>query len=373
MNGNAAEKVLTNWARRNRFAGSGDRAAIRDLVFDVLRKRRSCAAAGGDVTGRGLVLGHMRLSGQDPHDIFTGEGYAPPKLTVQECDHKYSMADLPAPVRLDYPDWLEAHLQASLGQNLEAIMAIMRDRAAVFLRVNPVKSDLAGAIRSLAQDKIRVEPHPLAPFALEVLENPRRIAGSHAFQSGMVEIQDAASQAVVASMPVPMVGRILDYCAGGGGKTLAMAATSRARFFAHDVNQGRMTDLPKRAARAGVQVRCLKSDAIARHGPYDLVFCDVPCSGSGAWRRGPAAKWSFGPDHLADLLTLQQEILQQAATQVAAGGVLVYATCSILTVENLTQVEAFLAMNTDFGLGTSRQFTPLDGADGLFCAALRRV
>ncbi|NOX72248.1 MAG: RsmB/NOP family class I SAM-dependent RNA methyltransferase [Alphaproteobacteria bacterium] len=372
LTGNAAEKVLTNWARRNRFAGSGDRAAIRDLVFDVLRKRRSCGAAGGGETGRGLVLGYLRLSGIDAAAVFTAKGYAAAKLTAAERAHTFNPQDWPQPVRLDYPDWLEPDLQASLGDDLAPVMALMRDRAGVFLRVNPARTDREGAIRALAYDTITAKPHPLAPYALEVLENPRRIAASQAFLKGLVEVQDAASQAIVAEMPVPQTGKILDYCAGGGGKTLAMAATSRAGFFAHDANQARMLDLPKRAARAGVKVTCLESNALRRHAPYDLVFCDVPCSGSGAWRRSPAAKWAFSREKLAQLRALQQEILQQAAGLVATGGVLVYATCSMLKIENGAQVDGFLAENPDFSLELCRQFTPLDGADGLFGAALRR-
>jgi 16S rRNA (cytosine967-C5)-methyltransferase len=371
--GNAAEKVLTNWARRNRFAGSGDRAAIRDLVFDVLRKKRSCAAAGGGETGRGLVLGHLRLAGEDPDAMFTAQGYAPAKLTAQERGYSFNPQDWPQALRLDYPDWLEPELRASLGDDLAGIMALMRDRAGVFLRVNPAKSTAAGAVHALAADNITAKPHPLAPYALEVLENPRRIANSQAFLNGLVELQDAASQAIVAAMPVPEAGRILDYCAGGGGKTLAMAANSRARFFAHDANQVRLTDLPKRAARAGVKVTCLETRTLSRHAPYDLVFCDVPCSGSGAWRRSPAAKWAFRREKLDELLAIQQDILQQAAGFVAAGGVLVYATCSILQPENDPQVAAFLHKNPEFKLELSRQFTPLDGADGLFGAALRRL
>jgi 16S rRNA (cytosine967-C5)-methyltransferase len=371
--GGAAEKVLTNWARRNRFAGSGDRAAIRDLVFDVLRKQRSCTAAGGSDTGRGLVLGHLRLSGDDPDEVFTAQGYAPPKPTDEERGFKFNPENWPRSVQLDYPDWLEPDLQASLGDDLAPIMLLLRDRAGVFLRVNPAKSDMEGSVRALAADNIIAKPHPLASNALEVLENPRRIASSQAFQKGMVELQDAASQAIVAAMPVPESGKILDYCAGGGGKTLAMAAQSQASFFAHDANPARLIDLPKRAKRAGVRVTCLETKAISRHAPYDLVFCDVPCSGSGAWRRSPAAKWEFSHKKLDELLALQQNILQQASGFVASGGVLVYATCSILKRENDMQVAAFLAANTDYILEHSRQLTPLDGADGLYGAALRKL
>ena len=223
LTGEAAQKVLASWARQNRYAGSGDRAHIRDLVFDILRRRRSCAVAGGAMSGRGLVLGLLRLSDQSPDTLFTGERFAPPTLSPEERAQHWALETWPDAVRLDYPDWLEPMLQASLGERFETILKGLQDRAPVYVRVNRKKADRTAAISVLAQDGITAEAHPKVQSTLEVTENARKIASSRAFREGMIELQDAASQAVVNDLELPQKGRILDYCAGGGGKVISLA------------------------------------------------------------------------------------------------------------------------------------------------------
>jgi 16S rRNA (cytosine967-C5)-methyltransferase len=371
--GEAAEKVLTNWARRNRYAGSGDRAAIRDIVFDILRKRRSCAAAGGAETGRALVLGSLRQSDQLPDDIFTGLGYAPQVLTQEERAFSSPPSEWSRAVRLDYPQWLEGELATSLGENLDSTAQLLRERAKVFVRVNARKTTVGKVIDALAHEQITAVPHALATYALEITENARRIKTSETYQSGLIELQDVASQAIVAAMPIPESGRILDYCAGGGGKSLAIGAITDCDLIAHDAFRERMIDLPARAKRAGVKIRQIETNQIERNAPFEMVVCDVPCSGSGAWRRNPAAKWDLDQGKLNTLLKLQQEIISEAAKHVAPDGSLVYATCSLFAVENFMQVDGFLKSNPMFTLQSQQQFTPLDGGDGLYIACLRRV
>jgi len=361
------ERVLTSWARGNRFAGSGDRAAIRDLVFDALRRSRSYAALGGAMTGRGLMIGHFRALGDDPTAVFTGEGYAPAPLTEDERATGRRWEDLSEAERLDVPDWIVPQLQASLGPDYAPIMEALRDRAPVFLRVNLLRTERAAAIAALEEEGIATTPHPLARTALEVVTGARKIRNSAAYLEGLVELQDAASQGVVEALNFPGP-RVLDYCAGGGGKALAMAAQLNAEIEAHDALIGRMADLPERARRAGARIVTVADP----HGPYDLVLCDVPCSGSGAWRRQPEAKWRLTPDRLEELRRIQAEILDRAAPLVASGGVLAYATCSLLAAENTEQVRNFEARTQGWRCLSHRQFTPLDGADGLFIAQLTR-
>ncbi|WP_121064844.1 RsmB/NOP family class I SAM-dependent RNA methyltransferase [Chachezhania antarctica] len=367
LTGAPAEQSLTAWARRSRFAGSGDRAAVRDHVFDALRCLRSCAAAGGQPTsglaedpatsGRALILGLMRLSGEDPDRIFTGEGYAPPPLTDAERAGGASTLDALSPEdQRDLPDWLWPLFRDSLGDDAEAAARALRQRAQVHLRVNTRKTDRAGAIARLAGDGIEAEPHPAADTALRVTEGARRIRNAAAFTDGLVELQDAASQAVCAALPLSDGLRVLDYCAGGGGKTLAMAGRANLKLFAHDADPRRMRDLPKRAARAGVEVTCLESADLAAAGPFDLVLCDAPCSGSGAWRRSPEAKWRLTPDRLEKLQATQSEILCDAANLVARGGHLAYATCSVLSAENNNKVHEFVEENFDWKINFSRSW-----------------
>ena len=370
--GQPAEKALTGWARRSRFAGSGDRAAIRDHVFDALRCRRSYTALGGAETGRGLMLGALRAAGRDPAEAFTGEGHAPAPLTAEEAAQTLTLADLPEEVALDCPAWLAPRLRASLGADFAAVLQALRRRAPVFLRVNLRRATVTEARARLDGEGIATAPHPLSDTALEVLENARKLQGSAAYRDGLVELQDAASQAITDLLPVSEGMKVLDYCAGGGGKTLAMAGRAEARFFAHDAAPQRMRDLPERARRAGVRVRLLDSRAVEAEAPFDLVLCDVPCSGSGAWRRSPEGKWRFSPEELDRLTAIQAQILDRAAGLVAPGGALAYATCSLLDEENADQVSAFLDRRAGFSLRRSRRLTPLDGGDGFYVALLER-
>ncbi len=367
--GGAAEKALTNWARRSRFAGSKDRAAVRDHVFDALRCKRSFAHLGGAQTGRGIILGLLRAQGVDPQEFFTGIGHAPEELSQTEAAHN---AVPKGNTALDCPDWIAPGLQASLGADFAPICHALQHRAPLFLRVNTLKTSREMAVDALAKEGISSRAHPLSPTALEVVENPRRVHLSAPYKDGRIELQDAASQAVVDLLPLKPDSRVLDYCAGGGGKVLAMAARVDADYFAHDANPERMKDLPDRGARAGVEISRLETDALNGAAPFDFVLCDVPCSGSGAWRRSPAAKWSLDQAQLDDLCAIQADILARAAQFVAPDGGLAYCTCSLLDVENSAQIAGFLASHPDWKCSLQTRFTPLDGGDGFYCALLTR-
>jgi 16S rRNA (cytosine967-C5)-methyltransferase len=162
---------------------------------------------------------------------------------------------------------------------------------------------------------------------------------------------------------------VLDYCAGGGGKTLALAARHEAVWFAHDADPGRMGDLPARAARAGIEVTRLE----AAEGAFDLVLCDVPCSGSGTWRRAPDAKWRLTPERLEALCALQREILEEAAALVAPGGQLVLTTCSVFRCENEDQSDGFLQAHPEWRETLRRRWPVSDEGDGFFLSVFRRI
>jgi 16S rRNA (cytosine967-C5)-methyltransferase len=314
------------------------------------------------------MIGALREAGVDPATLFTGEGHAPAPLSDAErvdpgpCDARL--------VALDCPDWLAPSLQASLGERFGPVMALLRTRAPVFLRVNLSRATAEEAVASLAAEGIGAVPHPLSPTALQVTENARRVKSSAAFREGLVELQDAASQAVVDMLlPLAPGTRVLDYCAGGGGKALALAAAG-ARVTAHDADARRMADLPERARRAGARI-----DVAERLGRerFDVVLVDAPCSGSGAWRRQPEAKWRLDAGRLAALTALQAEVLGEASRHVAPGGTLAYATCSLLEEENGAAVQAFLSGNAGFAPVAERRLTPLDGGDGFYVARMKDV
>lgn len=363
--GEAAEKALTGWARGARYAGSKDRAAVRDHVFDVLRRWRSCAALGGGGDGRRLMIGAMRCEGVDLETLFSGEGHAPSILTEAELSAGEAPCGLDA---LDLPDWLWPHFEMSLGASAERAAEMLRHRAPVMLRVNPRRGTVAEAQAQLASDGIDTTSADIAKTALQVISRERKIAGSVAYADGLVELQDGSSQAAMEALEVAEGARVLDYCAGGGGKVLALAARADAAWYAHDIAPQRMNDLSARAKRAGVDVTRLETGAIARAAPFDLVLCDAPCSGSGTWRRSPDAKWRLTPKRLDALTQTQYEILAKAAPLVASGGCLAYATCSVFKVENEAVVARFLHGHPSWRLVQQRAW-PISGAGDGFCLA----
>ncbi len=363
--GDPAEPALLRWSRASRFAGSGDRAAVRDLVFDSLRRLRSRAALGGAMTGRGLMLGLCRDEGLDPAQIFTGEGHAPPMLSADELQAGRAPD---ADEAMDLPDWLLPFWRSALGPDAQAVALAMRDRAPVWLRVNSGRTDPARAMAALAQEGIEAQPHPDLPGALRVTAGARKLAGAQAYRDGLVELQDLSPQLACAALPAQ--GSLLDFCAGGGGKALALAARGASPVVAHDIDPGRMADLPTRAARAGVRIRIAPPGKVS--GRFDLVVADVPCSGSGTWRRTPDAKWRLTEADLHRLQGLQTRILDQVAGFVAPGGHLAYMTCSVLDAENRDQITAFLDRSTGFEVLAQQRFTPLSGSDGFFLALMRR-
>lgn len=369
-----AETALIAWARGARYAGSADRAAVRDLVFDALRKLRSHAAMGGGLSGRGLVLGGLRAQGLTEAQIaalFSGEGHAPSPLGPQDTPR------IPSPAEAcDMPDWLIPQIKDSLGPAADDVMQALRSRAPVYIRVNPSKATPAQVQSELAQDGVQTALIQNMRNALEVTANARKIQNLPAYVQGRIELQDAASQAVTEALVLPQSGRILDYCAGGGGKTLSIAAqiydNKGISLFAHDANFARMKDLPSRAARAGADITILQNPD--QSAPYDLILTDVPCSGSGSWRRDPQGKWALTAQRLNALCAVQAEIIDTALGLLGPQGRLAYVTCSVLHAENEAQVLAALQRHPNwrcaqmqrFGLNQSTAAPPQ--SDGFFLA-----
>ena len=368
--GQPVEAALTSWARASRYAGSKDREAVRDIVYGAVRQRQSASALGGGDSGRALMLGSARADGAAPEG-WTGEMYTPVALT----DDERALCAAPPPEmsradRLDCPAWLLPLFDAALGDQTDATLAMMQQRAPIFARVNVAKASVVDVVTELAEEGIAAQPHPLAVTGLEITTNPRRLRINAAYAEGRVELQDVASQAVALDFlqHVPEGAEVLDYCAGGGGKALALAAQGVA-VAAYDIAPARMRDLPARVERAGANVRILEAKP---NGVWGAIFADAPCSGSGSWRRAPEAKWQFTPDRLAELTEIQDSILTQCAGLIAPSGVLGYATCSLLREENEDRIEAFLAKTPGWHVVHQRRLGPLDGGDGFFLSVLRR-
>ncbi len=367
--GSPAEKALVGWARRSRFAGSGDRAGVRDHVFDALRRKRSCAALGGGMTGRGLMIGLMRDQGQDPAEVFNGAGHAPVALTDAELAHL--PPELTEGERLDCPDWLLPLFREGLGDAAEPALTAMRHRAPVFVRVNLRRASAASVIAALQAEAVVARPHPDVPTALEIIGGARKLTTTTVWQDGLIEVQDASSQAAVLRVPMAKGLQILDYCAGGGGKALALADRLDGPIMAHDIDPARMVDIPERARRAGVRIPTVATKGL-KPASFDLVFCDAPCSGSGTWRRSPDAKWRLTPARLSDVTSIQVDVLTKAAALVRPGGCLAYATCSVFRSENEAQIAAFMSEHPGWRLTDTLRRTPDDRGDGFFLSVLRR-
>ncbi|ABD54900.1 RsmB/NOP family class I SAM-dependent RNA methyltransferase [Jannaschia sp. CCS1] len=366
--GLAVEQALTRWARGARYAGSKDRAAVRDHVYDVLRQKGSCEALGNG-TGRGLILGLLRIQGRDAEAVFSGVGHAPDPLSEREKSSPQTSLDPP----MNIPDWTLPHLRSRVPDALPVLLSSLTHRAPLWLRVNLSRTTRAAVADALADDGIETRAHEAVPTALEVTDGPRKLRQSAAYLSGLVEPQDLSVQWAMQRVDWPADGRILDYCAGGGGKALAIADRTGADLFAHDALPQRMADLGPRAGRAGAKITTLESDDFGQEDPFDLVLTDVPCSGSGTWRRDPEAKWRLTSQGLEDLVKTQSAILDAAADLVLPGGRLVYMTCSLFEVENEAQITAFLARHPDWQAGAAHADTPLTASDGFYSAELHRI
>jgi 16S rRNA (cytosine967-C5)-methyltransferase len=378
LSGQAAEPAISGWARKNRYAGSGDRAALRDHVFDGLRCLRSYSARAGAnfPTGRAIMIGALLSSGRDPGRYFGTEGYAPPGLT--DAEHAAlaaatAIGDLPAAIRLDCPDWLLDEFIAALGRDCEPALAAMQHRAPVFLRTNSLRTDRDALAAELASEGIGSRPVEWVSTALEITENAQKIKSCTPYSDGRCDLQDASPQAAVLGLPWVKAQRVLDYCAGGGGKTLALAARGPGVFVAHDVAPARMVDLPARAKRAGIAVELADKRSLARQPDFDLVMADVPCSGTGTWRRTPDAKWKLSPERLQELTIIQDGILDEAARHVAGKGHLSYMTCSLLRAENGDRIAAFLMRNPGWTCLSQTLWLPQNDGDGFFAALLTRT
>jgi 16S rRNA (cytosine967-C5)-methyltransferase len=376
-----ADDVAAAYFRKHRYIGSKDRAQVARHVYSVLRHRaaldwwveragRSNIAA----SPRARMIAALAVAESEPAGeiagSFDGGRFRPAALSPVEDRLVKALAGrslrhpaMPRAVANDLPDWLEPYLEGVYGDRLEAEMAGLNAAAPVDLRVNLLKTDREGARRALAAEKIHAEPTEWSPIGLRLRERVP-LSTLAAFKDGLIEVQDEGSQIAALLLGARPGMRVVDFCAGAGGKTLAMAASmkNRGKLVACDTAEWRLDRSGQRLRRAGatnVERRALSSERdpwVKRHAPkgkeggFDRVLVDAPCLGVGSWRRNPDAKWRATPNDLAELQTRQHDILQSAARLVKPGGRLAYVTCSLLREENEAQAERFLAETADFAL-----------------------
>ncbi|WP_374279713.1 RsmB/NOP family class I SAM-dependent RNA methyltransferase [Novosphingobium sp.] len=368
--GAPADRILADWFRTRRFAGSKDRRAVRELVYRAIR-------ACGEVptSGRAAML---LIARQDPAvtALFDGVGHGPAPIGADEVSAAPGTA----------PAWLEAALAQSGIES--ATMTALLERAPLDIRVNALKADRAGIDLPVAGERLAAPQGLRLPPDTAVEQWP-------AYQQGQIEVQDGGSQLTCQAVAAAPGETVVDLCAGAGGKTLALAAgmDNRGRLIACDVDRARLARLTPRAERAGavqIEERLLnpqrEAEALADlAGQVDAVLIDAPCSGTGTWRRNPEARWRLTPAELDRLTAVQSRLLDVAAALVKPGGRLVYVTCSLLDAEGADQIAAFLARHSGWcavlpqlGAGRPRgaglRLDPRhDGTDGFFVARLEPI
>lgn len=367
--GAAADTLIARYFATRRYAGSGDRRAVRELVYRAVRRTGATPAS-----GRAALAG---LAADDPAvaALFDGGAHGPAPL----------VSDEPTAPATPVPAWLRARLDLLIGQDE---IAALLGRAPLDLRVNRLRGTRAEALAQLPQ----AEPTPHAPFGLR-LPNGSRVENLPAWRSGLVEVQDEGSQLLALACGARPGTIVVDLCAGAGGKTLALAAdmANTGRLLASETDRGRLSRMRPRLERAGVTIvepRLVdpghEAAALADvAGAADLVLVDAPCSGSGTWRRNPETRWRLTPARLTALLALQSRLLDLAATLLRPGGRLVYAVCSVLAEEGTGQAAALtarsplvpapVALDAGRAAGEGRLLTPAaDNTDGFFIACWTR-
>lgn len=407
-----ADAVANAWFRARRFIGATDRRVVSDRLWAMLRAAPRLVwhlkRARAPITPRTLMLAQLAVAEGMPADavagLFNAARHGPAPLADAEKRALAALAGqplddptMPEAARLGVPDWLLPRLAARFGDRLAVEMAAFDAPAPTDLRVNLLKGTREDAQAALAAEGIATAPTPFSPWGLRAEGRPP-ITASRAFRAGLVEIQDEGSQLIAAMVDARPRMRVCDFCAGAAGKTLALAAAmaNRGQIVAADVSPARLEAAVKRLRRAGVSnverrliepgTKWLKRAA----GSFDRVLVDAPCTGTGTWRRKPDARLRLAEADLVDLARKQSVILERAARLVKPGGILVYATCSVLTEENEAQVEGFLARVPGFAMlpltavrtrtgvplpgdGPYLSLTPAShGTDGFFAAALRR-
>ncbi|MDA0239864.1 MAG: RsmB/NOP family class I SAM-dependent RNA methyltransferase [Proteobacteria bacterium] len=398
---------IRDYFRSRRYAGSGDRRAIRDQVYDILRHQARldwwCTRFSMPPSPRARVIAAHLLIRNEAADrvqqLFSGGGYGPSALTEAEqafaaeiTGKAINASTMPPSVIHEFPAWLEPDLVERFGDNLDTEMEALNRPASLDLRVNTLKADCRRAIILLANEHIDAEATPLSPIGLRVQGHPN-LEKTTAFQGGFIEVQDEGSQLIALLCDARPGQTVLDICAGGGGKTLALAATQQddGILIAADADAKRLANLEKRTRRAGARSIQQSNDLTAYTAKADRVLIDAPCSGVGVWRRQPGARWRLTAESLAGYVAQQREILENAAPLVRPGGRLIYATCSLLAVENAGQIERFLGSHPEFSVlpiddiwaktidgtcpvvGPYLELTPArHGTDGFFAAVLKR-
>ena len=406
-----ASTALGDWGRSHRFAGSGDRAAIGNLVFDALRHRNSFFWRMGGEAPRALALAAahtaLGLSNDELVALADGSDYGITPLTEDEIAglSRELPADAPLHIAADIPEWLVSSFNGVFGERAVEEGRALSQRAPIDLRVNGLKATREKVLRALS--RFGAVPTPYSTHGVRIVApsgagKSANVEADTAHGKGWFEVQDEGSQ--IASLIAGAAPReqVLDLCAGAGGKTLAMAAgmQNTGQIYAYDSSRSQLRPIFERLKRAGARnVQVLEAGDQVALGQladrFDLVLVDAPCTGSGTWRRRPDSKWRLKQEAVGNRIEEQRAVLQLAAPLVKPGGRLAYVTCSVLAEENDDQIAWFQEQHPEFAVSPIAEYwaksiggalpasadgkegtlllTPaLHGTDGFFIAMLKR-
>lgn len=409
------DNALRDYLKNRRYIGSKDRKAIVEMVYDCVRATARLGwwleKQNAKDTARSRIIALLAFDGLSAHDIgirFVDEKHCPAPLSDDEnkfmhqlIGQKLEHEDMPDEVIAECPSEYTERLKLLWGEDFVAQMRAMLEPAPLDLRVNTIKLAREDAQNSLKKDEVETHETPYSPYGLRAIGKPY-MSATKAFHKGFVEIQDEGSQLISFVCDVKPGMRVLDYCAGGGGKTLGLAAAMEGKgiIYACDNDSRRLEKGRRRYKKADVhniEVRSLEEEKNRKwlrrqKSAMDLVLVDAPCSSSGTWRRNPDLRWKqYGPS-LEEIKQSQEEILERVADKVKVGGRLVYATCSLFAEENEEQIDKFLAKHSEYQLvniednwpevegsqnpktGQYLRLTPKDHkTDGFFTAVLQRA
>jgi len=417
-----ADNTMAYYFKQRRYIGSKDKAAISEQFYHILRNKLSLeylvckakvsnaqateapsALENGDLDARSLVIAYLISESQTPADFFGKDKYAPSRLTTQEQDWIQELDlncldNAPQNVRLNIPQWIEPRLKEILGAEYESEALALGGRAATDIRVNSLKAGRQSVLALLHGYEFECDETRTSPLGIRFKQRVG-LFGLKEFRQGLFEVQDEGSQLLGHLVHAKAKQKVVDFCAGAGGKTLAMAAdmTNQGALYACDVHGGRLEQLKKRTKRAGVhnvRIQHLSNENdrwVNKHSQFaDTVLIDAPCSGTGTWRRSPDARWNLDQGTVDELVEKQKSVLSSASRLVKPGGQLFYATCSLLKEENEDQIEWFVEQYQDFQLGELdlsnldnldrcvamphqlRTFAARSDMDGFYVCVLRR-
>jgi 16S rRNA (cytosine967-C5)-methyltransferase len=373
--GRPADKVIEYYLKNHKKWGSRDRKFFAENVYTLVRHYRLLWLKAGLPADQYLNREELQLHQmQKILRSFLEQSEKDKDFLQKLSGSGFSFAE-----RNSFPDWLDELGRKELGPEWESIAQALNRQAPVFLRTNTLKTSRQHLKDLLELEGIQTRIRPESETALELTER-KNVFVTQAFKQGLFEVQDLSSQQVAPLLNPKSGEKVVDGCAGAGGKTLHLAALmkNKGRIYAFDIYERKLEELRKRSTRAGcdvIETKTIDSNKVIKRleNSADAVLLDVPCSGSGVLNRNPDTKWKLTEDDMKRLHALQREILQQYSRMVKKGGRLVYATCSIFPSENRGQVDAFLQQNPDFELVSSRSFKPdRDPGDGFFMALLNK-